>query len=200
MQALTGLLVLTVAGSGMTMAASPAQQQVVKNPVGVEIVIPAGSPVKFKQFDEDGEAHFTGSFLLTGTFAYWCQIGDCGPDEQPLTQDDLILTVIVDPDVAARLPHWGKASEGAPIDWRHMQIEVGPGEDKVAEALVSPEKLKALLAGKIPRIEGRIAIVADNLVAGLSCDNSPYYVADFVRFATAAEIASAEVDGIDACP
>ncbi len=172
---------------------------IIKNDMGPDIAIPDGSPVKFDHW-KDGEAVFKGQFVLSGTFEYWCEIGDCGPDEQPITDDFLMVSVFADPDIAARLPHWTPSSYDAKIDWKHIEVELRKGDAKVIKAVVSPKQRAALIAGKVPRIEGRISILVNHFTAGLSCDNGPYYAADFLRFAKPAGGALAAIDGPDSCP
>jgi hypothetical protein len=198
---LAALLLVALSGSGSGKPSqAAAQPQIINNDRGPDIAIPPGSPVKFDRFDESGEAHFTGQFVITGTFEYWCEIGDCGPDEQPLADSDLMLSVFPDPEISARLPHWVRGDGPSSVDWNEIEIEINNGEAKLVRAVVSPQKHAALIAGKVPRVQGRVSIVADHFVAGFSCDFSPYYSADFIRFAKPAEMAEAKVEGPDGCP
>lgn len=193
------LLLIPAATTSAKPPVSVGKPQVIKNETGPDIQIPPGSPVKFDHW-QDGEAVFVGQFVLTGTFVYWCEIGDCGPDEQPVTKSDLMLSVFPDSEIAARLPHWTPSSYEASIDWKHIEVEIRKGDSKIVQALVAPKKRTALLAGKLLRVQGRISIVVDHFTAGLSCDNGPYYAADFVRFAKPAGGAVAAIDAPDSCP
>ena len=142
-----------------------------KDANGHVIFVPHDSPIQFHHFGgkyDPHEAHFAGRFVLTGTFTYGCDI-ECDP---PLKDEDLILAIEPDRAVAARLPHWGA---GCCSD---MLIYI-TRERRLIDAITSPKDRARLRSGKITRIEGRISVVVDNFVAGISCDQ-PVYTARFV--------------------
>ena len=92
--------------------AAPAERTVPHLGGGPALVIPAGSPVKFRGFDKDGGARFSGRFVLSGTFVYHCEV-ECEPG---MTEADLDLGIVPDPGLAARLPHWKDRGE-TPVDY-----------------------------------------------------------------------------------
>ena len=60
------------------------------------VVIPANSPVKFKNFDRnEPAAHFEGEFLLTGRWEIYSD-----------DQHEVDPSLVPDPSVAKALPHW----------------------------------------------------------------------------------------------
>jgi hypothetical protein len=154
---------------------------------GPALVVPAASPVRFKGFDKDGAANFSGRFTLTGTFVYGCQV-DCEP---PTVADNLEFEVLPDPELAKRLPHWHGKGDG-------MVIDIS-GAGKLTRTLANQRQLAALLSGKIPDIRGRISIVVDSFAADFGCDYSPYYGARFISVAKPPEIAKLEINGDFGC-
>jgi hypothetical protein len=154
---------------------------------GPALIVPAGSPVRFKGFDKNGVANFSGRFTLTGTFVYGCQV-DCEP---PTVADNLEFEVLPDPELAKRLPHW----EGKGDD---MVIDINEA-GKLTRTLAGKQQLAALLTGKIPDIRGRISIVVDGFSADFGCDYSPYYVTRFVSVAKPPQLAKLEINGDFGC-
>jgi hypothetical protein len=154
----------------LLMGAAPAARIVPHPGGGPGLVIPPDSLVTFTGFDENGTALFSGEFNLTGKFVYDCP-ADCEP---PMTEEDVELVIIPDPDVAARLPHWQERGDD-------MVVYIDDIE-KVKRQIATRQQVDQLLAGKIPEVIGRLSIVADHYSADFGCDYSPYYAARFVAF------------------
>lgn len=139
------------------------------------IVIPAASPVRFKGFNKDHYAVFSGRFVLTGTFVYGCNV-DCDPPN-PDVEADII------PDADSALPHW-KLRNG------DMLVFLVDGE-RLANQIVSRQERAALSAGKVPDVRKHVSIVVDDFEVGIECD-SPFYSARFIAIAKPAKLASAK--------
>src|SRR6266545_844058 len=69
---------------------------------GEALIVPPGSPVKFSHFDKYGVAHFTGRFVVNGSFF----IEGCESNCPRFGEDDLDVDVFPDPTLEAKLPHW----------------------------------------------------------------------------------------------
>jgi hypothetical protein len=163
-------------------------EQVVPHPEiqGEALIIPQNSPVQFRGFDKYGTARFSGSFVLTGTFTYGCEV-DC---EGPVKESDLAVNLVPDPEVVARLPHWK-------IYHQDVMIHISHGSD-LARAIATRQQRVALRTGKLSELRGRVAIVVDEFATGIECD-SVYYSARFVRIAQPPRIAKAELNGDYGC-
>src|ERR1043165_2372059 len=70
---------------------------------GEGLLVPANSPVTFRHFDKYDSAQFSGKFVLEGVFVLDCDV--CEPGYK---DNEIRLTIIPDPAIAARLPHWKK--------------------------------------------------------------------------------------------
>jgi hypothetical protein len=178
---------LAVAAALLLVGAAPGARIIPRPGGGPALVIPAASPVKFKGFDENGVAPFNGKFTLTGRFVYDCP-ADCEP---PMTEDDVELVIIPDPEIAEQLPHWQDRGTG-------MVIYVD-GYETAKRQIATQRQVDELLAGKIPQVSGRLSMVADHYSADLGCDNSPYYSARFVAFAKPPRLALRQVDANYGC-
>jgi hypothetical protein len=154
---------------------------------GPALIVPAGSPVRFTGFDENGAAHFSGRFVLKGTFVYDCP-ADCEPG---MTEDDIELQLLPDPELAAQLPHSQDRGDG-------MVLYIGEFAP-VRRAIASRDSLKQLLAGKIADVRGRVEIEVDEFAADFGCDYSPDYSARFIAVAKAPQVADVPVDGNFGC-
>jgi hypothetical protein len=146
------------------------------------IVIPAASPVRFKGFNKDHYAVFSGRFVLTGTFVYGCNV-DCDPPN-PDVEADII------PDPGSALPHW-KLRSG------DMLIYLVDGE-RLANQIVSRQERAALLAGKVKDVRKHVSILVDDFQAGIECD-SPFYSARFIAVAKPLKLASAKTEANYGC-
>ena len=145
------------------------------------IVIPAASPVRFKGFDKEHYARFSGRFVLTGTFVYGCNV-ECGP---PMQNADIEADLIPDPAMAAALPHW-KLRNG------DLLIYLVDGE-RLAKQIVTRRERTALMAGKLPDIRKHVAITVDDFQAGIECD-SAFYSARFIALAKPVQVAQKKVE------
>lgn len=171
----------------VSIGAAPGDRTVPHPGGGPSLVIPADSPVKFRGFDKDGAAHFTGHLLLTGSFIYGCEV-DC---EGPVTEGDLEIQVLPDPELARRLPHWKDRGKG-------MVIDIEP-QGRLGQSLATGKQRAELLAGKRPDVRGRISIIVDDYVTDFGCDYSPAYSARFVKLAKPPMLAQIPVDGDFGC-
>ena len=133
------------------------------------LAIPANSPIKFRHFGKEADAHFSGRFVLTGTANYGCRI-ECQP---PLKDEDLVMAIVPDRPIAARLPHWDQGGD--------MEIFISH-ERRLVAAIASSRELKEVRSGKISEIKKRVSVVVDNFVASIECD-APAYSARFVAMA-----------------
>lgn len=163
-------------------AAGPSER-VLKHPGGgPALVVPAGSPVHFKGFDEDGGARFSGRFVLRGTFVYHCEV-ECEPG---IKVADLSFGIMPDTELAKRLPHWEDRGDG-------LIIDVSPIE--ALRGKIAPRKqIDELLAGKRADIRGHISVVVDDYSAGYGCDYSPYYSARFISVVEPPQMAQNEAE------
>jgi hypothetical protein len=105
-----------------------------------------------RSFGQDDRAEFTGRFVLEGTFVLDCEYCEPGYKDNQLT-----LSVVPDPSIAVRLPHW-KAHE------TKIEVDIS-GAAKFIETISTPGERKKLLSGKATEaddIKGRLALVVSN--------------------------------------
>lgn len=133
------------------------------------LVIPANSPVHLRAVSE-GDADFTGRFVLTGRFRYGCT------DEclKPFPRQEMRLDFFPDDELSARLPHW-RGYMSPPI----IEIE---NSEAFAAKVIRPATMRRLQFGRLNWVEGRISIVVDAFRTGIACD-SAWYLARFVEVA-----------------
>ena len=161
-------------------AATPAENVIPRPTGGPSLISPAESPVEFQGFDEAGVARFDGRFVLSGYFTYGCEF-DC--EGAPTAEQDLVVRIVPDPELAKRLPRWSNSGDVA--------IAVLQAE-KLRPGIATKEQVEALVSGDIADVHGHIAIVVDGFAADFGCDYSPYYSARFVAVAEAPKAASAQ--------
>lgn len=149
------------------------------------VVIPAESALRFQRFDSYDSAHFSGRLLLEGVY-----IIDCADCEPGIKGTKLHLSIVPDPWIAARLPHWKKHDNDIAVDIS--------GADSFIRAIVSPAKRKLLLFGKLDEIRGRTAIIADEYEVSLDCDSADYS-ARFLMVAKQSKYASTKTGGSYGC-
>ena len=186
------LKIIAASTTPLLLASAAPSSQIISHPryANEAVVVPTGSPVRFRDFDKDsGYARFDGSFVLTGKFIYGCG-SNCADYEGPVEESDLLVAIEPDPRLVARLPHW-KARQ------QDMLIFI-TGEQKLARAIATPRQHAALLAGKIPNLNGRIALLVDDFQTGLECDSATF-TARFVSIAQAPEVARVELNGAYGC-
>jgi hypothetical protein len=143
--------------------------------------------MKFVHFDKEGGAHFSGRFVLSGLFAYGCEV-EC---QGKITEDCLVLTIVPDPEVAARLPRWKVHDNDIKIYLTR--------EAPLARAIATPKQKAALLSGKLPEIRGHIAVVVDDFQTAIECDSASYS-ARFVAIAKPPKRETKAPDGNYGCP
>jgi hypothetical protein len=177
----------------LLVGAAPAEQVIPFPGVdGEALIIPTDSPVRFAGFIKDGKeyigARFKGRFVLTGSFTWGCYV-DCG--EPTVTEaENFALTVVPDPALAARLPHW---------KLHDNDIAIGVSKARTfTHAITTPAERAELVSGRLPEIKGRIAIVVDHFVTSLDCD-SANFGADFVAVAKPAKLANVNLNGNYGC-
>jgi hypothetical protein len=153
---------------------------------GEAIVVPHDSPVRFRGWGKEDTAHFSGSFVLSGTYSYGCEF--C--DDWPIKEDELSLKIVPDPALASRLPHW-KIRSG------DMAIFLKQSE-KLNRAIGSPGERRALRSGKLDDIHGRITILVDHFDAAIECDGATY-LARFVSVVRRPTVQRDKLDGSYGC-
>ena len=173
---------LALAAALLLAGAAPGARVVPYPPGGPPLIIPAGSPVHFTGFTKDGGARFSGRFVLSGTFVYHCEV-ECEPG---MTEKDLSLGIVPDPELAARLPHWKDRGDNMIVDLSRAGSLTGK--------LAPRGHVADLLAGKVPDIRGHIAVVVDRFGADYGCDYSPYYSARFISVAKPPKLASNSIE------
>jgi hypothetical protein len=147
------------------------------------IRIPAQSPVRFAKVSGEVDAHFTGEFVLTGSYRFGCDY-EC---DAPLRLEDLTLVVRPDRALAGRLPRWTSYKAGIEV----TIFDASP----FVEAVITPKQKALLLAGKLDHVSGRTGIRVKALTLSIECD-SPSYTARFVGLAAppAQELAQRATD------
>lgn len=170
----------------LLVSAAPAEQVIpLPGGEGESLIIPADSPVQFRHFGTADDAHFSGRFVLAGTYSLECDYCD-----GPSTEKDLELSIVPDPQLAARLPHW-KVHDN--------QVKVYMfGERALVRTIGTPEQRAEVVSHKRDDIHGRIAIVVDDFRLAIDCDSS-FYSARFVRMAKPLQLAQAQRDGNYGC-
>ena len=158
-------------------AATPADNVIPRPSGGPSLIDPADNPVEFKGYDGAGVARFDGRFVLSGYFTYGCAFDW---DGAPVTEQDLVVRIVPDSELAKRLPRWSNSGD--------MVIEVLRPE-KLRPSIATAEHVKALISGEVADVHGHIAVVVDGFAADFGCDYSPYYSARFVAVAEAPKAA-----------
>jgi hypothetical protein len=169
----------------LILGAAPAPTYVPLGKYDEGLVIPANSPVTFQHFDQYDSARFSGRFVLEGIF-----ILDCDFCEPGYKDNEIRLSIVPDPAIAARLPHWKVHDNDIAI------IITNAGS--FMRAVSTPAQRRLLLAGKLDEVRGRAAIVVDQYEASLDCDSAGYS-ARFVAIAKPPKIAKAELNGNFGC-
>ena len=120
------------------------------------VIVPDGSPLKFKKFDGDDQAIFTGQLTLTGTYYYGPNAFDDGSG---------MLTFYFRPDKAslARMPYL--KGRGHPDDM------VLTNETAFARATFSRDGLARV---KKSYATGAITVTIDTISAGIECDGASW--------------------------
>jgi hypothetical protein len=149
------------------------------------IVIPAGSPVTFQHFDQHDSAQFSGQFVLEGVFVL-----DCDFCEPGYKDNEIRLSMIPDPAIAARLPHWKKHDNDIAL--------IITNAASFMRAVSTPAQRQLLLSGKLDQVRGRAAIIVDQYEASLNCDSADYS-ARFVAIAKPPKVAKVEIKGDFGC-
>lgn len=165
-------------------APATAADRVIPTPHGDDaLIIPDGSPVRLKEFQDYG-AQFTGQVTLTGTFILGC------PDEceLPLAEGDLALYFAPDPEQAKRLPHWREHNN----DMRVLLYPTPPLD------AISAERRDALIRGDIDQITVRASVIIDEFSTSLDCDSATF-AAHFVAFKEPPVVQEARLDGAYGC-
>jgi hypothetical protein len=151
---------------------------------GEALIVPRDSPVRFQRFDKYGGAHFSGRFVLSGSFTYGCTY-DC---DGPLTEDNLALHFVPDPELVKRLPHWRQHTN----DMRIYIDRAAPFGQAVAV------QRAAILKGDLGEVTGRASIVVDEFTMTLECDSASF-TARFVKFEEPAALQEVRLAGDYGC-
>lgn len=171
--------------TALMVGATPAPTYVPLGQYDEGIIIPADSPVTFKHFGQYDSAQFSGRFVLEGVF-----ILDCGYCEPGYNDNQLRLSIVPDPAIAARLPHWKVHDNDIAI------VITNAGSFMRSVSTIDQRRL--LLAGKLDEVRGRAAIVVDHYEASLDCDSAGYS-ARFVAIAKPPRLAKIELNGNFGC-
>ncbi|HLZ76824.1 hypothetical protein [Phenylobacterium sp.] len=156
--------------SSSTEARQASANQIVRVGIGGGIRVPSDSPVRYvRTGKEEGDSHFFGQFVITGTYRYGCFVGCDGP----LQPDDLVLKFYPDRSLVKRLPSWVVYKE--PAD--EIIIEKAA---PFVQSVVSSKIRGQLLSNKRQYVSGRASILVDDFTMDIECD-SPSYFARFVR-------------------
>src|SRR4051812_31602179 len=170
------LAAIPLAGLIVGGAPAPAPKYVPLGKYDEGLLIPANSPVTFQHFGQYFDsAQFSGKFVVEGVF-----ILDCDYCEPGYEDNQVHLSIIPDPAIATRLPHWKKHDNDIALTITDA--------DQFIDAISTSAERKLLLSGKLNEIRGRAAIVVDQYEAGLECD-SANYSARFVAIAKPPKIA-----------
>jgi hypothetical protein len=152
------------------------------------LVIPTGSPVKFRSW-KDGYAQFDGQFVLTGNYAL-SVMDNCDGIGEACIQ----LDIEPDPPIAARLPYWNNRGKR----WGNADWITITEEKRLVKIIANSHQRAALVAGKIRSLTGRTAIVVDDFSTGGGCE-SVWFAARFVAIAKAPKIARTNFTGAFGC-
>jgi hypothetical protein len=170
----------------LLMSAAPPGETIPLGKYDEAMVIPAGSPVQFQGFGQYyNSARFSGKFVLEGIFVL-----DCDYCEPGYKDNQIRLSIIPDPAMADRLPHWKKHDNDIAI--------VITNAASFMRAVSTPAQRRLLLAGKLDEVRGRAAIVVDQYEASLDCDSASYS-ARFVAIAKPPKLAKVKVNGDFGC-
>lgn len=138
-------------------------QPVVAAPVSIAlpdkadtVIVPDGSGLRFKKFDEDSQAVFTGQLTLSGVFYY-------GPNAIDDGTNSLTLYFRPDKASAARMPYL--KSRGKPDDM------VLTNDTAFAHAVLSRDGLARV---KKSYATGTITVTVDTVSAGIVCDGASW--------------------------
>lgn len=171
--------------AALLVGAAPAPAYIPLGKYDEGVVVPADSPVKFRHFEHYDTARFSGRFVLEGVF-----ILDCDYCEPGYKDNQIRLSIVPDPAIAARLPHWKVHDNDIAI--------VIANAASFLRAVSTPTQRELLLSGKLDEVRGRAAIVVDQYEASLECDSADYS-ARFVAIAKPPIIAKAELKGNFGC-
>jgi hypothetical protein len=176
----------------LLISATPGEQ-VIRLPGDTEeaLIVPAGSPVKFSYFDGYGVAHFSGRFILTGTFTYGCV--DCEPGapiDPPAKESDITLAIVPDAALSARLPRWKVHKQDVMIDVRRATV--------LRRAIANRRQRADLFSGKLDAVRGRVAITVEDFQTDIECDSAEYW-ANFVSVVRPPKYARVRLDGNYGC-
>jgi hypothetical protein len=174
-----GACIAAIPLAGLIVGAAPAPTYVPLGKYDEGVVIPANSPVAFQRFDQYDSARFSGRFVLEGVFVL-----DCDYCEPGYKDNQIRLSIIPDPAIARRLPHWKVHDNDLAI------IITNAGS--FMRSVSTPTQRKLLLSGKLDEVRGRAAIVVDRFEASLNCDSADYS-ARFVAIAKPPRIARVEI-------
>jgi hypothetical protein len=156
-------------------AAEPIAARIIPLEHSGGIQIPSNSPVAFVRLGEELDAHFSGQFVITGSYRFGCFVGCDGP----LKPGELVLKFYPDRDLVMRLPRWTQYNSPA------EEIIITKAEPFV-RAFVEKKIRLQLLANKRQYVKGRASILVDDFTMAIECD-SPTYLARFVRIVPESE-------------
>jgi len=167
------ILAAMLLASSVTTAA--AAEKVVHTVDGFDrLIIPQDSPTTLENAYEDG-AEFSGRFTLTGTFMIGC------PGCKGMSDDDLPVYFVPDPQDAKRLPHWRRHDNA-------IRISLYPLPQFDAAVLESRAKISA---GQADIVMVHASIVIEDFTTTLDCGTANFE-AKFVAFAEESKLQVAQ--------
>jgi hypothetical protein len=141
-------------------------EQIVKQSESLVFAIPRGSPVKFSESGEyPGQAKFTGSFLLRGTFQYGYLHNE---PERDATYGIRELYFYPDTSLSVLLPRWKKRG-----NVNVMRIK---NSDEFVSAVIPGNIIKDIEEKKRFSVNGRAAIWVNKYEVSIECDYPTYTV------------------------
>lgn len=154
---------------GIAASAIPSPAQIITRADRADsIVIPAGSTLRFQQFDRDGTAKFAGSAVLSGTYYYGANAMEDGTAGEPT------VYFVPDETTKARLPYFRE--RGAPAE-----IYISNPKAFV-KAAIPRQRVAGFVANRTKYLSGKIDIRVDQFEAGIECD-APFFNARFAALA-----------------
>jgi len=178
-----GIGLSLVFSTGLLASAPEAETR--PNGAGIELIVPTDSPVKLRS-SANGQARFSGQFVLNGRFTYGCTDA-C---EKPFRREDMVLYLSPDDATVARLPHWRGFR-------RPDTIEIEDAA-KFAAVAIPPRTMHALEYGRLTQVSGYTSIVVDSFFTSVECDDS-FASARFRAFAKGATHKTVKRTGSPGC-
>jgi hypothetical protein len=144
------------------------------------VVVPYNSPVRFDYLDKDHVAHFRGRFVLTGQFRLECDF--CEGDGK---ESDLVIYIVPDPALTARLPHWKIHNDDTRVFLTH--------ETRLVHSIGTRREHLEIAVGTRDDIHGRLDVIVDDFRLAIDCD-SAFLSARYIALAKPPQLANSGRD------